>query len=54
MSKTLVAALCMSACLSAGAADADDTLIARGEYIARAGDCIACHTAKGGQPFTGG
>lgn len=54
MSKTLVAALCMSACLSAGAADADDTLIARGEYIARAGDCIACHTAKGAQPFTGG
>jgi mono/diheme cytochrome c family protein len=25
-----------------------------GEYLARAGDCIACHTARGGQPFAGG
>ncbi|MCJ8144041.1 cytochrome c [Ancylobacter sp. A5.8] len=24
------------------------------EYIARMGDCEACHTAKGGQPFAGG
>ncbi len=29
-------------------------LIQRGEYLARAGDCIACHTARGGQPFAGG
>lgn len=29
-------------------------LIKRGEYLARAGDCIACHTAKGGKPFAGG
>lgn len=29
-------------------------LIARGEYLARAGDCAACHTAPGGQPFAGG
>ncbi|WP_321781675.1 cytochrome c [Paraburkholderia sp. J94] len=27
---------------------------ARGEYLARAGDCMACHTAKGGAPFAGG
>lgn len=26
----------------------------RGEYLARAGDCMACHTAKGGEPFAGG
>ncbi|ANI99924.1 hypothetical protein A8O14_07490 [Polynucleobacter wuianus] len=26
----------------------------RGEYLARAGDCISCHTAPGGQPFAGG
>ncbi len=25
-----------------------------GAYLARAGDCIACHTARGGAPFAGG
>lgn len=29
-------------------------LIARGEYLTRAADCAACHTAKGGKPFAGG
>lgn len=30
-------------------------LIAKGEYLARAGDCVACHTAHvGGQAFAGG
>jgi len=29
-------------------------LVARGEYLARAADCSACHTVKGGQPFAGG
>lgn len=33
---------------------ADPDVIAQGEYLARAGDCIACHTAKGGKPFAGG
>ncbi len=28
--------------------------LARGAYLARAGDCIACHTAPGGKPFAGG
>jgi mono/diheme cytochrome c family protein len=28
--------------------------IARGQYLARAADCQACHTAKGGKPFAGG
>jgi len=27
---------------------------ARGEYLARAADCIACHTLPGEQPFSGG
>ncbi|WP_321815341.1 MULTISPECIES: cytochrome c [unclassified Paraburkholderia] len=27
---------------------------AHGEYLARAGDCMACHTSKGGAPFAGG
>lgn len=26
----------------------------RGEYLAHAGDCAACHTAPGGKPFAGG
>ena len=25
-----------------------------GEYLARAGDCVACHSAPGGKPFAGG
>jgi alcohol dehydrogenase (quinone), cytochrome c subunit len=29
-------------------------LIARGEYLARLGDCAACHTVPGRPPFTGG
>jgi mono/diheme cytochrome c family protein len=29
-------------------------LVARGEYLARAGDCIACHTAPEGRTFGGG
>jgi mono/diheme cytochrome c family protein len=29
-------------------------LIARGEYLTRAGDCIGCHTARGGVPYAGG
>jgi mono/diheme cytochrome c family protein len=28
--------------------------IARGSYLARAGDCMACHTARGGQQYAGG
>jgi alcohol dehydrogenase (quinone), cytochrome c subunit len=26
----------------------------RGEYLARAGDCVACHSVAGGKPFAGG
>lgn len=26
----------------------------RGEYLVRVGNCLGCHTAKGGQPFAGG
>jgi mono/diheme cytochrome c family protein len=29
-------------------------LVARGEYLTRAADCEACHTAPGGKPFAGG
>jgi mono/diheme cytochrome c family protein len=30
------------------------SLIERGEYLARAGDCVACHTAPEGKVFAGG
>ena len=29
-------------------------LVAKGEYLAKAADCAACHTAPGGEPFAGG
>ena len=35
-----------------GATSADP--VVRGEYLARAGDCVACHTAPGGKAFAGG
>lgn len=30
------------------------TQVSQGQYLATAGDCVACHTAAGGKPFTGG
>ncbi len=33
---------------------ADAATIARGAYLARAGNCIGCHTARGGAPYAGG
>ena len=35
-------------------ANAQQTQLQRGEYLARAGDCISCHTVKGGAPYSGG
>jgi mono/diheme cytochrome c family protein len=34
--------------------NASPDLVARGKYLAEAGDCAACHTAPGGAPFAGG
>jgi mono/diheme cytochrome c family protein len=31
-----------------------ETSTDKGEYLARAGDCVACHSAKGGKAFAGG
>lgn len=44
----------LPAAVTAASADPNQQAIARGAYLARAGDCIACHTAKGGKPFAGG
>ena len=37
-----------------GATGAQQTTVQRGEYLARAGDCVSCHTATGGAPYAGG
>jgi mono/diheme cytochrome c family protein len=54
--KTLfIAMLGLGASTLLHAADGvDPALVKQGEYLARAGDCVACHTAKGGKPFAGG
>ena len=33
---------------------ADAAQIERGAYLARAGNCMACHTERGGEPYAGG
>lgn len=39
----------------AGAASSTQaSLVARGAYLARVGDCASCHTVRGGAPFAGG
>lgn len=52
------ATLALLAVSSSGAwgddAKPDSALVAQGEYLARAGDCIACHTAPEGKLFAGG
>jgi alcohol dehydrogenase (quinone), cytochrome c subunit len=55
MRMPLLAALlaCLLLALPARADSAGGT-VARGEYLARAGDCVACHSAPGGEAFAGG
>jgi mono/diheme cytochrome c family protein len=38
----------------AAAGLAGESVVKRGEYLAKAADCLVCHTAHGGQPFAGG
>jgi mono/diheme cytochrome c family protein len=33
---------------------ASPALLVRGEYLTRAGNCMTCHTSRGGTPFAGG
>lgn len=46
--------LCFSAHAAGDKKDSDQKLVARGQYVAEAADCVACHTAPGGAPFAGG
>jgi mono/diheme cytochrome c family protein len=53
--KSFLAALLGAAAAGAMAAPAPDAaLIKRGEYLARASDCVACHTMRGQSAFAGG
>jgi len=58
--KTTLKALALAAGFTASFAlptlshAAGDALVTRGEYLAKAGDCIACHSTPHGKPFTGG
>ena len=55
MKVIVIATLALLGSFSAVAAQEDQqALIKQGEYLARAGDCVACHTAKDGKPFAGG
>lgn len=55
MKKSVMALLLSTVAFTALAEDNSGAeQINRGEYLARAGDCIACHTTTGGKPFAGG
>ncbi|MBV9248156.1 MAG: cytochrome c [Acetobacteraceae bacterium] len=54
LSLVLAAAAAIALPGDARAQTQQQELVKNGEYLARAGDCIACHTNPGGQLFTGG
>jgi len=55
MKALVIATLALLGSAAVNAAEADQqALVKQGEYLARAGDCVACHTAKDGKPFAGG
>jgi mono/diheme cytochrome c family protein len=49
-----LALLAIGACVHTGGALAQQTQVQRGEYLARAGDCVSCHTKPGGAAYAGG
>jgi mono/diheme cytochrome c family protein len=53
-SKFLAVILLLSCACSPSGAQQIQTPTNKGEYLARAGDCVACHSAKGGKAFAGG
>jgi len=54
MKNSILALILGSLTFAALAESNQDDLVKRGEYLARAGDCVACHTSKGGAAFAGG
>ncbi len=51
--KYLISPLLLSSALFSISSYAEESL-SKGEYIARLGNCIACHTVEEGKPFAGG
>lgn len=50
-----VVAVAAAALMAGGARAQDDAaLVQRGAYLAKAADCMPCHTGPGGAPFAGG
>jgi cbb3-type cytochrome c oxidase subunit III len=50
-----VAAYVKHLAIKAGAEQENETLLERGKYLVRLGDCVSCHTApEGGEPMAGG
>ena len=56
MIRTILLVALLASLSLAPAARAEDTAggTARGEYLARAADCVACHSVPGGRAFAGG
>lgn len=55
--KVIVLVLVTACCFDSALAENSASLIEstkRGEYLAHLGDCVACHTVKGGKPLSGG
>jgi mono/diheme cytochrome c family protein len=50
----VAAALAVTPLIPGALAATDGDAVARGRYLVRAGGCVSCHTASGGQPFAGG
>jgi len=50
----LFACVLIAAYAMTKAAPASQELVQRGAYLARAGDCISCHSTSKGKPYTGG
>jgi mono/diheme cytochrome c family protein len=50
----VLAAQALAGAHAASASESPEALIARGKYLATAGNCGACHTAPDGQAFAGG
>jgi mono/diheme cytochrome c family protein len=54
MKRLLLPLLLTMAAPFAAWADSPSDLVQQGQYLTRAADCEACHTAPGGTPFAGG
>ncbi len=52
--KTVTLSLALLSALQSSARAANDAQVQRGAYLAKLGDCAACHSAPHGKPFAGG